>query len=125
MSEVTSLVESRVDEFRAQQEDLMSSVSSRMQAFVQEELEKLSSTKNFLQENIAAFEASEKDVSEQTSQAKDDMDRVLEEIKTLREEVKIRVGEGLQGLSAAAERISAEVISELGAFHTQVSNYMQ
>jgi kinesin family protein 11 len=48
------------------------------------------------------------------------MDAVLEEIKTLREDVKARVGEGLQGLSAAAERISAEVISELGAFHTQV-----
>jgi kinesin family protein 11 len=52
------------------------------------------------------------------------MDAVLEEIKTLREGVKDRVGEGLQGLSAAAERISAEVISELGAFHTQVISYM-
>jgi kinesin family protein 11 len=45
---------------------------------------------------------------------------VLEEIKTLREDVKTRVGEGLQGLSVAAERISAEVVSELGAFHTQL-----
>ena len=124
VSEVTSLVESRVDEFRAQQEDLMSSVSNRMQAFVQEELEKLSSTQTFLQENIALFEGSERDVSGQTSQTKDDMDRVLEEIKTLREEVKTRVGEGLQGLSVAAERISAEVISGLGAFHTQVSSHI-
>jgi kinesin family protein 11 len=48
------------------------------------------------------------------------MDIVLEEIKTLREDVKNRVGEGLQGLSVAAERISAEVISELGLFHNQV-----
>ena len=45
---------------------------------------------------------------------------MLGEIKTLREEVKGRVGQGLQGLSVAAERISAEVISELGAFHTQL-----
>jgi kinesin family protein 11 len=96
-----------------------------MQSFVQEELEKLSSTQTFLQENIALFEASERDVSGQTSQAKEDMDRVLEEIKTLREEVKTRVGEGLQGLSVAAERISAEVIGELDAFHTQVSSHMQ
>jgi kinesin family protein 11 len=48
---------------------------------------------------------------------------VLEEIKILRDDAKTRVGEGLQGLSVAAERISAEAISELGAFHTQVCFY--
>lgn len=126
VSEVTSLVESRVDEFRAQQEDIMTSVSRRMQAFVQGELDKLSSTQTFLEQNMTAFEASGKDVSQQTSQAKEEMDQVLEEIKVLREEVKTRVGQGLQGLSAAAERISGEVIGELGAFHTQVSStYMK
>jgi kinesin family member 11 len=121
VSEVTSLVESRVEEFRAQQQDIMTSVSGRMQAFVKEEVDKLSSTQTFLEENIAIFENSGRDVSQQTSQAKEEMNQVLEEIKCLREEVKIRVGEGLQGLSAAAERISGEVIGELGAFHTQVS----
>jgi kinesin family protein 11 len=70
---------------------------------------------------MATFEDSGRDVSQQTSQAKEEMDQVLEEIKILPEEVKARVGEGLQGLSAAAERISGEVIGELGAFHTQVS----
>jgi kinesin family protein 11 len=120
VSEVTNLVESRVDEFRAQQEELMGNVSERMQSFVQEELDKLSSTQTFLEQNVAAFEGSEKEVSQQTSQAKEEMDQVLEEIKILREEVKVRVGQGLQGLSVAAERISAEVISELGAFHTQL-----
>jgi kinesin family protein 11 len=122
VSEVTSLVESRVDEFCRQQEELMGMVSSRMQAFVQEELEKLSSTETFLKENITAFDSSENEVSQQTSHSKEEMDRILEEIKILREEVKTRVGQGLHGLSVAAERISAEVISELGAFHTQVSS---
>jgi kinesin family protein 11 len=98
----------------------MAAVSSRMQSFVAGELEKLSLTQAFLETNVSAFEGSEKEVSEQTMSAKEEMDAVLEEIKTLREDVKARVGEGLQGLSAAAERISAEVISELGAFHTQV-----
>lgn len=120
--EVTSLVETRVDEFRAQQQDIMASVSSRMQTFVEEELDKLSSTRTFLEHNMAALESSGTDVSRETSQAKEEMDQVLEEIKSLREEVKKRVGEGLQGLSAAAERISGEVIGELGVFHTQVSN---
>jgi kinesin family member 11 len=120
VSEVTSLVESRVDEFRRQQGELMGMVSSRMQEFVRDELEKLSSTQLFLHENITAFDGSETEVSQQTSHAKEEMDRILEEIKTLREEVKARVGQSLQGLSTAAERISGEVISELGAFHAQV-----
>ncbi|CZR56168.1 probable kinesin-related protein bimC [Phialocephala subalpina] len=120
VSEVTSLVEERVDEFRSQQQELMEAVSERMQSFVAGELGKLASTQAFLEENVASFEGSEKEVSEQTATSKGEMDAVLEEIKTLREDVKTRVREGLQGLSAAAERISAEVISELGAFHTQL-----
>jgi kinesin family protein 11 len=120
VSEVTNLVESRVEEFRLQQQDLMAAVSARMQSFVEGELEKLSSTQAFLKANVTAFEGSEKEVSEQTKSAKEEMDVVLEEIKTLREDVKSRVGEGLQSLSVAAERISAEVISELGAFHAQL-----
>jgi kinesin family protein 11 len=98
----------------------MAAVSARMQSFVEGELEKLSSTQAFLKANVTAFEGSEKEVSEQTKSAKEEMDVVLEEIKTLREDVKSRVGEGLQSLSVAAERISAEVISELGAFHAQL-----
>jgi kinesin family protein 11 len=120
VSEVTNMVEMRVEEFRVQQQELMADVSSRMQSFVAGELEKLSSTQAFLEANVVAFEGSEKEVSEQTRSAKEEMDSVLEEIKTLREDVKARVGQGLQGLSVAAERISAEVISELGAFHTQL-----
>jgi kinesin family protein 11 len=120
VSDVTNLVESRVEEFRAQQEELMSSVSLRMQAFVQEELEKLSTTKSFLGDNVKIFDAAREEVLQQTSQAKDGMDEVLEEIKVLREVVKSRVGEGLQGISGAAARISDEVLSELTSFHTQV-----
>lgn len=120
VADVTNLVESRVEQFRDQQHELMASVSDRMQSFVAGELGRLSATQAFLEENVASFQCSEKEVSEQTRSAKEEMDAVLEGIKTLREEVKSRVGEGLQGLSAAAERISAEVINELGAFHTQL-----
>jgi kinesin family member 11 len=120
VSEVTSLVEHRVDEFCQQQGELVDVISTRMQSFVREELEKLSSTQTFLEENIAAFDTSEKEVSHQTCHAKEEMDRDLEEIKTLRKDIKDRVGESLQGLSSAAERISAEVITELSEFHTQV-----
>lgn len=122
VAEITQLVESRLAEFQAQQGQHVTILSDRMQGFVQEELHKLGTTQNFLKSKISSFEASEKEVVEQTSGAKEDMNEVLEEIKTLREDVKRKVGEGLNGLSAAAGRISAEVINELGNFHTQVKS---
>lgn len=122
VADTTQLVESNLEEFKSQQEQLILKLSSRMQYFVSEELQKLGATQDFLREKVASFEASEKEVVQQTSGAKEDMDIVLEEIKYLREDVKQKVGEGLNGLSAAAGRISAEVINELGAFHSQVSN---
>lgn len=118
--DVTQMVESKLADFQAGQEKLVSRMASRMQGFVQEELEKLQATQDLLKDKVAAFEASEEEVVTQTSRAKNDMNDVLEEIKVLREDVKQKVGGGLDGLSAAAGRISAEVINELGAFHTQV-----
>ena len=121
--DITQLVESSVGEFKDEQEKLVTRLSSRMQSFVQEELEKLGATQDLLKEKVSSFEASADEVVQQTSGAKEDMNAVLEEIKILREDVKRKVGEGLNGLSIAAGRISAEVINELGAFHTQVCLY--
>ncbi len=122
VADITNLVESRLAEFQTQEGQLVTALSNRMQGFVQEELQKLGATQDFLKSKVASFEGSEREVVEQTSGAKEDMNGVLEEIKTLREDVKRKVGEGLNGLSAAAGRISAEVISELGDFHTQVKS---
>lgn len=120
VSEVTSLVESRVDEFRIQQQEVVAALSERMSSFVGAELEKLSSTQSFLGAKASSLEASEEEVSERAVSAKEEMDAVLEEIKTLREDVKTRIGQGLQALSMAAERISAEVVGELGVMHAQL-----
>lgn len=122
VTDVTQLVESNLGQFKNQQEQLVARLSQRMQKFVQEELQKLGVTQDFLRAKVVSFEASEREVVQQTSGAKEDMNLVLEEIKYLREDVKRKVGEGLNGLSAAAGRISAEVINELGSFHTQVSS---
>ena len=121
VSDVTSLVELRLGDFQKEQDQLIAKLSGRMERFVLEELQKLEATQDFLKSKVTSFETSEKEVVEQTLGAKDEMNAVLEEIKVLREEVKQKVGEGLNGLSAAAGRISAEVINELGLFHTQVS----
>ncbi|KAF1958804.1 kinesin-domain-containing protein [Byssothecium circinans] len=120
VSETTELVETRIEHFRAQQEHMMDSLSTRMQTFVKDELEKLGASQSFLQEKMVAFQSSEQEVNEQTTKSRDEMNEVLEEIQTLREDVKQKVGAGLSELSAAAEKISASIITELEAFHTQL-----
>lgn len=118
--DTTRLVEDRIEEFQQRQEQLMATLSTRMQAFVKDELDKLGSSQSFLEEKMAEYQTSEREVNEQTAQSRDTMNEVLEEIKTLREDVKQKIGAGLDELSAAAETISASIITELEAFHTQV-----
>ncbi|KAH5381322.1 hypothetical protein HBI33_145480 [Parastagonospora nodorum] len=118
--DTTRLVEDRIEDFQQQQEQLMASLSDRMQDFVRDELAKLGASQSFLQEKMEAYQVSEQEVNEQTTKSRDDMNEVLEEIKTLREDVKLKIGAGLDELSAAAETISASIITELEAFHTQV-----
>ncbi|POS78898.1 kinesin-II 85 kDa subunit [Diaporthe helianthi] len=120
VSDVTELVESRVQDFRTDQENHISGVSQRMQDFVREELEKLSATQSFLDENLEKFVASRDELVEQNQRSKDDMDNVLEEIKVVRDNIKERVGESLQAIAAAAERIAADVMSELDTFHSHL-----
>ncbi|KAL8761241.1 MAG: hypothetical protein Q9184_002621 [Pyrenodesmia sp. 2 TL-2023] len=118
--DVTRLVESSMEDFQKQQREQVFQLSDRMQTFVTEELQKLESTREFLDDKATSIRNSESEVIQQTTSAKENMHEVLEEIKVLREDVKRQVGEGLNGLSAAAGRISAEVINELSSFHTQL-----
>lgn len=120
VSDVTEIVEGRIQDLRKGQEEHISSVSTRMQNFVQDELEKLSATQSFLDENLAQFEASRQELLDQKEQSKTEMDDVLEEIKVVRDNIKERVGESLQAIATAAERIAADVLSELDTFHNHL-----
>lgn len=120
VTDVTELVQGRVQDFRKEQETHISSVSRRMQMFVKEELQKLSATQTFLDEHLQTFESSRDDLMEQKERSKEEMDSVLEEIKVVRDNIKERVGESLQAIAAAAERIAADVLSELDTFHNHL-----
>ncbi|KAK3299924.1 P-loop containing nucleoside triphosphate hydrolase protein [Chaetomium fimeti] len=120
VADITELVEGRIEEFRQGQEDHISHVSQRMQLFVKNELEKLSSTQTFLDENLTQFAESRTQLAAQQERSKEEMDTVLEEIQVVRDNVKQRVGESLQAIAAAAERIAGDVLSELGTFHSQL-----
>ena len=118
--DMSQRVVSKVESFSLQQSHLLAGLSSRVDQYVSAEVQKLSCDQESLQALLADYETSENQVAQQASQGRDGMNAVLEEIKILREEVKAKVGEGLNGLSVAAARISGEVISELDQFHTQL-----
>lgn len=119
--DTTKRVEERIAAFEHQHRDMVQALSIRMQSFVQDELSTVAQSKIILEGKVLAFEASEREVNDQTGKARDEMNRVLEEIKSLRNDVKEQVGKGLEGLATAAQRISAGVIVELETFHSQVS----
>lgn len=118
VADVTEMVEERIQEFRQDQEEHIVSVSERMQSFVRAELEKLSETEAFLEEHLGQFTASKKELLEQNEHSNKEMDAVLDEIKVVRDNIKERVGESLKVIAGAAERIAADVLSELSQFHS-------
>jgi kinesin family protein 11 len=120
VSDVTAMVEDRLQGFQEEQQALMDRLSSRMHKFVQDELEKLDSARQDLQQKSTSFDVSHKQVEEQTAQSKKSLDTVLGEIKDLREDVKDKVGAGLSDLGIATQRISAGILSEIETFHSQL-----
>ncbi|KAL7943095.1 P-loop containing nucleoside triphosphate hydrolase protein [Trichoderma barbatum] len=120
VADITSMVERRVRSFQQEQQEQILSVSRRMETFVGEELQKLSATQAFLDENFDNFAESKRQLLEQKQRSKDDMDEVLDEIREIRDNVKERVGESLQAISQAAEKIAGDVLNEMTDFHGQL-----
>ncbi|KKY15694.1 putative kinesin family protein [Phaeomoniella chlamydospora] len=117
---ISRLVDSTIESFQVEQSQQLASLSSRVNAFVASEVQHAESAQQDLIADVAKFEETHDGITQQGVKSRDDMNEVLEEIKVLREEVKTQVGEGLNGLSAAAARISGEVIAELDQFHAQL-----
>lgn len=123
VSTITELVEKEIGTFTEQQEKITDRVSERMSTFVAIEAKKLESAYEYIEARLGGFNDGEAELSAETMKAKDEMNQVLEEIKILREDVKQKVGEGLKGLNEAAQRISAEVVEDLGKFGVQVRRH--
>ena len=120
VSEMTGLVEGKMQNFQTNHKQVMDDLSASLQEYVHKELETFTNQASSIQASSLAFKSCEDELTKQASNGREEMNGVLEEIKVLREDVKEKVGNGLQGLSAAAGRISAGVIEELDKFHTQV-----
>ena len=124
VAQVTRLVEGRIEHFRQSQDEHISSVSKRLKTFVAQEFDRLSSTEELLDEQLFQFDVAKQGLLSRQEKTQEEMDAVLEEIKTVRDHIKERVGESLQAIASTAERIAVDVASELDTFHNQVSCYM-
>ncbi|KAL4919068.1 P-loop containing nucleoside triphosphate hydrolase protein [Aspergillus aurantiobrunneus] len=126
VSHVTNRIDQRVEAFQTQHARLLETTSNRINEFITNELSQIEKTRSDLSGYTCWIGTAYNQAKTETSVAHDDMNNVLEEIKDLREEVKSKVGDGLNGLSAAAARISEEVIGKFtelhGQLHTSYSN---
>lgn len=113
-------IDQKMEALQSQQETLLASLSTRMQGFVSSELSELQQSQQFLMEKVNAFNTSRSEVNMQTSLARDELNVVVDEIKTLKEDVQVKVGSGLTDLASAAQHISADIASELETFRTQL-----
>ena len=122
ISDVTKLVEGRVDGFKTIHRQLVDDFSAHFQASLNTELGAIENQEMLLTVAGGAFKANQKAITQQSAQAQTDMDGILEKIKTLREDVESKVEAGLHGLCTAAGGISAGVIEELGIFQKQLND---
>lgn len=118
--DVTKLIEDRVEVFESEHTDLLGDLSTKITSLISSGLEIMASSQSQIKASQSRLIQSEDEMKQQCSKNHDQMNEVLEEIKVLREDVKGKVGQGLNGLSAAAERISKEVIDEMVDFHSQL-----
>ncbi|OAL33580.1 hypothetical protein AYO20_07087 [Fonsecaea nubica] len=118
--DVCGLVDERIGSFQAAHAEAAAVSSRRIKSFIAAEMAHMETSAQLSREKSSQLAEDCAGVENQSSQARDSMNNVLEEIKDLRENVRDNLSEGLQGLSQAAAKISAEVISELEQFHTQL-----
>ncbi|KEF52610.1 kinesin family member 11 [Exophiala aquamarina CBS 119918] len=120
VADISSMVDARLESFQASHAEMIATSANSIEKFLSTERTRLEISASTMLTKISELDQNGKDVENQSCNERDAMNNVLEEIKDLREDVKEKVSKGLQGLSRAAAKISAEVISELDQFHAQL-----
>lgn len=115
-----SLIDDTLVTLEQEHNAALEATSQRIQNFINTELDRAQSAHAVLKTGLEGLDTKSQASKAQTSHARDGMNGILDEIKVLRDDVKVKVGQGLNGLSDAAARISGEVITELDQFHAQL-----
>ena len=116
----TRSLDSKLTAFRNQQSEFLQRFRSLIEQDVDGIASKLDSQKSSLEESAATSAEGRDAMSNQFESARDDMNDVLEGMKAIKTDVKQRVDQGLEELSAAAAEISAGVINEMTQLQSQL-----
>ncbi|KAI5858375.1 P-loop containing nucleoside triphosphate hydrolase protein [Tricharina praecox] len=120
VSQVTHALEDAVDLFKDEQANISSDISQRIASFVEAEKNTLQDAYNFVEQRFADFQATADAGLTTTHERQRDTDLILQEILTLRVDLKTRIGNGLRGLNDAAKRMAEDVIIDLGNFGAEL-----
>lgn len=118
----TTAIEQNLAHLSAETQQQSHKVVSRVDEFVQISADRLKQTYGQISERLAVFEKAEAELVNSTRDGKEKMDVVLEEIKELRDDIKTRIGEGLEGLGDAAQQMASGVIADLSLFGGDLHN---
>ncbi|KAJ4286972.1 Kinesin- motor protein [Kalmusia sp. IMI 367209] len=118
--DISTHVEGRLAEFQKEQQVIVEALSERVYASVKHELDELNAVRVGLVEKSIVFTQSHTKVMAQTRQSKDELNHVLEEVKTLRGMLEEKVGAGLSDLGVAARRILEGITAEVTTFGKQL-----
>nr|KMM69092.1 kinesin-II 85 kDa subunit [Coccidioides posadasii RMSCC 3488] len=125
MLDIAKVVDDRMAAFQSEHHSRLEALSSRVESYVSEEVKMIALDRSLIDKSDTSLQAIEDDAKMRMLSNRDEMNDTLEEIKELREGVQEKVGEGLNGLSSAAARISGEVIHELQLFEGEFREMYQ
>ncbi|KAK9457402.1 P-loop containing nucleoside triphosphate hydrolase protein [Dipodascopsis uninucleata] len=117
----SSHFEGRLKSYTEAQIQNYDSASLLLKNMLTEETGKLGNIYKMIEKQVSDFEEKESSLKQLTSGSKDELNQVLENIKVLRDDIKGKVGEGLEGLTKATEKIAEELMNQIEVFQNQTS----
>ncbi|KAI5291825.1 kinesin motor protein cin8 [Ascosphaera aggregata] len=114
--EVIGTVDGMMEGFEAQQSSALQQFQAKLEGYISNELSRLTISQGTAGNSESGFDGNVNGTKEENARCRDQMNEVIEGIKDIREDVKEKINDGLSGLTAAAGRISGEVIKEVVDF---------
>jgi len=120
VSEVTTRLGDRLQEFQQEQQTLVDNIVSQVQLFVSGELKKLETARTELKEKSTSFNKIHSSITSESCRSRDELNAVVEQGESLFKDVKKQTTAGFDELAAVVECISSDIMTGVDAFHTQL-----
>lgn len=117
---ITTAVDTSIEKFSQAQLIRSAVFSERITTSLDKEMKLFSDEHRYLDNQMQEFLERKANIDSGLAGSHREMDDVLDQIKVLREEVKSRLGSGLQNLSRAAQEIAGRIKDQMGDFQKDI-----